>query len=381
MLQHWQILVGWCCAVAGGAIASGCGAQLSRPNRAALVRWHEKWTPIHAGAYPRLAKLRNGTLLATFDQRVQNESTIGLMRSTNGGKTWGEYARAISYPASDDVANAFPLELADGSLVVAFRHHSPERKIYRLEICASQDGGATWQVRSTIVTGAVGLWEPFLIELPDRTVQVYYASEAGIFPDQRIEMRSSRDGGRTWGPATTVARMAASRDGMPGVARLTDGTLFVVFEASDAPPSRFVIRSVRSTDNGKTWSERRELVYRPKNPIASRWAAGAPSVVLARPGQLLVSFQTDEDVAYDRGDSKSDPANADYDYLRHARFKYITSSDGGRTWSDAVVLTTASQVPALWGALYAADRDVIFAASSIGGKVWSRNGSAAPRSK
>jgi hypothetical protein len=97
---------------------------------------------------------------------------------------------------------------------------------------------------------------------------------------------------------------------MPGVVRRRDGTLFAVFEASDLAPYRFAIRAVRSRDGGKNWSPARELVYKPANPVRACWAAGAPTVVQLRKGRLLVSFQTDEDVAYKRGDPRRDPLPA-----------------------------------------------------------------------
>ena len=86
-----------------------------------------------------------------------------------------------------------------------------------------------------------GLWEPFLLLLPDGVVQVYYASEERCKPDQRVEMRTSSDGGKTWGSPVTVAQKRGSRDGMPGVVRL-ENELLAVFEAQDEPPYRFVIR-------------------------------------------------------------------------------------------------------------------------------------------
>jgi Neuraminidase (sialidase) len=350
----------------------GCGSN------ARGVRWEQAWSPIHAGHYPRLVKLGSGDLLATFDQKRDGLSTIGIVRSTDGGRTWGRYASVAAHPAHDDVANAFPLVLADGTLLVAFRHHSPQEKIYRLELSASDDGGATWRHRSTIARGSIGLWEPLLLQLPDGTLQVYYASEEDIFPDQRIEMRASRDGGRTWSRPVTVAREPGSRDGMPGVVRFGDGTLLVVFEASDTPPFLFVIRAVRSRDDGRTWSATRELVYQPQHPVRSRWSAAAPSVVRMRGGDLLVSYQTDEDLAYVQASPSADPAHPRYDYLRHARMKYLLSRDGGRTWGEPAALTSADQVPALWNGLCAPEAGIVYALAGFDGKVWCRRGLAGP---
>ena len=312
--------------------------------------------------------------MAGFDHLFRGDRAIGFVRSTDGGKTWEGYSQATKHPKQEDLANAFPLQLSDGTVLVAFRHHTVDKAIYRLEVCASHDQGKSWKFRGTIATGSVGLWEPFLLELPDKTLQAYYASEEGIKPDQRLEMRSSADGGKIWGRPITVARKRGSRDGMPGVVRRADGTLFAVFEASDLVPYRFVIRAVRSKDGGKNWSSERQLVYKPANPVRTRWAAGAPTVVQLADGRLLVSFQTDEDVAYSRGNPKRDPSASSYDYLRFATFKCVSSYDGGRTWRERVTLAGTVKEPSLWNALYVPSSGNVLALAGFKGKIWSRVG-------
>ena len=227
---------------------------------------------------------------------------------------------------------------------------------YRIEVQASGDGGIHWALRGMIATGHVGLWEPFLLLLPSGVVQAYYASEEGCKPDQRIEMRSSSDGGKTWGSPVTVAQKKGSRDGMPGVVRLDKEELLAVFEAQDDSPYRFVIRGVRSSDNGRTWATTRELIYRPRNPVVNRWAAGAPSIIRLPDKRLLVSFQSDEQVSYLQGDRRRDPAVPGYDYVRHSHFAYVASSDNGRTWTRPQHLLGSPEQPACWNALYGSQR-------------------------
>ncbi len=224
-----------------------------------------------------------------------------------------------------------------------------------------------------------GLWEPFLLQMPNGRLQAYYSSEEGLKPDQRVEMKTSQHGGKTWKNPVTVARKKGSRDGMPGVVRLADGTLFAVFEAQDAPPFQFVIRAVRSKDGGRTWSARRELVYRPRHRVSAPWAAGAPYVVQLRDGRLLVSFQTDEDVAYQKGKPDRYPRHPRYDYLRHTSFKYVVSGDGGKTWGVPVRLAGTPNRPACWNALYVRRDGGLLALTNMGGKVWCKSGRVASR--
>lgn len=338
-----------------------------------LVAAQGELQPIYgdAGFYPRAVELADGTLLATFDHRIPGGKAVACVRSTDGGRTWGEYQRIADDTGRVDIANAFPVQLADGTVLVAYRHHKPDQRIFRIEVAASIDNGKTWQLRGTIATGTVGLWEPFLFQPAKDLLQVYYASEEGIYPDQRIEMRTSKDSGKTWRPPTTVARKPGSRDGMPSVVRAADGSLLACFEASDTAPFRFVVRIVRSKDGGATWSAEREPVYQPVNPSPQRWAAGAPYLACGKDGRLLVCFQTDEDVAYRKGDDRADPA-ATYRYERHTRLKLVTSDDNGKSWARPVTIAGAPDSPATWGGLCVLRNGTVLAVTTWRGRIWSK---------
>ena len=157
--------------------------------------------------------------MVAFAHPTSVGKAIACVFSSDGGKTWAGYRRICEHPTPVDLDNAFPLQLADGTVLVAYRRHDRKDHVFRIEVSSSRDGN-DWVVRSTVATGTQGIWEPFLLPLPDGTVQVYYASEEGCYPDQRIEMRASTDGGMSWGTPVTVAEKKGSRDGMPGVVRL-----------------------------------------------------------------------------------------------------------------------------------------------------------------
>jgi Neuraminidase (sialidase) len=340
-----------------------------------LITWKDEFRPIYPGraSYPRVAQLSNGTLLATFAHSAAGTRVISSVTSKDGGRTWGNYREIVEHKRPVDLDNAFPLQLPDGTLLVAYRNHSAGA--YRLEVHASADHGDHWAMRGTIATGREGLWEPFLLLLPGGPIQAYYASEEGLKPDQRIEMKSSSDGGKTWGSPVVVAEKKHSRDGMPGVVRLNEKELLAVFEAQDQPPLRFVIRGVRSADNGRSWSTVRELIYAPQSSTKNRWAAGAPSIIRIGNKGLAVSFQSDEQVSYAAGDRQHDPTAPGYDYVRHSHFAYLTSSDDGKTWSRPDHLLGSPERPASWNALYELKNGTILALSNFQGRVWSRIGS------
>jgi hypothetical protein len=339
------------------------------------IVWEAEFRPIYPGgaSYPRVTQLSDGTLLATFAHSTPGNRAIGCVSSKDGGRAWGNYRGILEQSKPVDLDNAFPLQLSDGIILVAYRRHTPDHHC-RIGVHASMDGGEHWAFRGTIAEGHAGLWEPFLLLLPKGVVQAYYASEEDCKPDQRIEMRSSSDGGKTWGSPVTVAQKKGSRDGMPGVVQLDGEELLTVFEAQDDPPYRFVIRGVRSGDNGRTWATARELIYRPQNPLPNRWAAGAPSIIRLPDKRLMVSYQSDEQVSFMQGDRASDPTRPDYDYLRHSRFGYVGSSDNGKTWTGPSHLLGSTEQPACWNALYGLKDGTILALSNYNGRLWSKTG-------
>jgi hypothetical protein len=96
--------------------------------------------------------------------------------------------------------------------------------VYRIALAASVDGGATWAPRAVVAEGPTGLWEPCLYLTSAGGLRVAYSAELANGGEQDIVQRGSPDGGRTWGPPQVVAHTPGSRNGMPGVARLGDGS-------------------------------------------------------------------------------------------------------------------------------------------------------------
>lgn len=74
-----------------------------------------------------------------------------------------------------------------------------------------------------------------MLELPDGTVQVYFADETPYYerrlPYQNISVVESKDGGDTWGPARIVCYNEKFRDGMP-VAMIYGDWIYVAIEAN-----------------------------------------------------------------------------------------------------------------------------------------------------
>lgn len=205
-----------------------------------------------------------------------------------------------------ELGNPHPLRGPAGGLYMAFRDHQLDDEnnpVYQLRVVRSVDEGKTWQYLNDgygiIDRSGVGLWEPFLYFDSKHQLRVVYAKERADRlcarqggEKQDIVMRISKDLGKTWTDERIVSGDGISRDGVPAVTRLKDGSFLAVFESwqngtcGQSNPN-LLIRSMQSSD-GIDWTNR-QVVFDPyttgKKSIAT-W----PSITISKDGRALVSF-------------------------------------------------------------------------------------------
>ncbi|MCA9698346.1 MAG: exo-alpha-sialidase, partial [Myxococcales bacterium] len=297
------------------------------------------------GTYPRAAERTDGTLFVAYEGPLGDEKALLVAKSDNGGLSWSEAGVIAHDLAEVDLANPMLIERPNEGLLVAYRRHDQVDSdyVYRLLVSELLGNQTSWQFKGEIEIDVTAprIWEPFLLQLPDNQLQVYYAREPAFEGDQQIVMRRSFDDAQSWGmqqDMTVVASMVGSREGMPSATVMADGNLLVVFESFRNPgDSHFVIRSVESTDGGLGWSDQQD-VYVPVDPMAN---AGAPCVTTLADGRLLVSFMTDED-------------SLAHDWPGHASVKLMVSDGvpgaGTLSWHELGV-TIAAPADAFWPAV------------------------------
>ena len=233
--------------------------------------------------YPRLAPLvaaPGGGAGVVLEAPLPAQRRLLFLPRAPGASAWGAPSVIAAAPAADDLANGHLLALPNGTLLCAFRHHfaGPKGTVYTLQLAASHDAGASWGAPALITSGATGVWEPYLLLTPS-ALRVAYSAELTNGGEQDVVLRSSSDGGGAWGPVDSVLHTPGSRNGMPGLAVLRDGSLLLVCEGFWGARGwgAFTVNSARSLDGGRTWVQR-QVARAPPAPAN----AGSPQLALCR---------------------------------------------------------------------------------------------------
>jgi hypothetical protein len=259
------------------------------------------------------------------------ESTIHLVRSTDGGETWTSPipVSTTAIRGSDSVAtttgaalpdaeapSADPLAgppvatdvqgdqvvqgphvavLPDGVIVVAYYDSTgdgPHQGLARVMVTSSTDGGRTFaeptpagivpEISRTPRTAFFRWWSgafPRVAVGPHGEIFVAVTAKpfAGTSDDGDVILFRSLDGGSTWDPTIALGDAAKGHQFFPAITIAPDGTLHAIWgDMGDDPHGvTFTVYHARSLDSGVTWSTRRV-------------SDGASNTLLGYPGGLYL---------------------------------------------------------------------------------------------
>jgi hypothetical protein len=179
-------------------------------------------------------QLSNGDVLLPLSD-VPNYRTVFVVRSEDGGRTWGPPVEVASQ-AGKEFEEPCPLDLGDGTILMLMR----ENKTSYLHQTISRDGGLSWSPpQPTAILG----YPADLLALPDGRILCVYGYR---FAPYAIRAIVSSDQGQTWHPesARVVRGDLPSADlGYPSSVLMNDGRLFTIYYAQD----REGVTSIQST--------------------------------------------------------------------------------------------------------------------------------------
>lgn len=329
-----------------------------------------EWTVLSdaAGGAKGAAVLKDGRILATRTDLTESARKVIVSESLDHGTTWKDLATICEAGPDIDLGDGHLIQTRAGNLLYSYREnrftgiHAPERS-YAIRVAQSTNGGTEWKWHSDVATSCAqglerklsgGLWSSFLLERADGTLQCYYDDEwtplvQGKANHQWVSMKTWNAAANAWTDPVTVARAVRqgdlSRDGMATVVETSAGQLLAVLESVAAdPPHPNILRVVRSTDGGATWSwanGQDNLFYAAQG---TRRMAMAPWLARQANGRIFCVFVTDED-ASEPSVPGGNPS------LMKIRLRGMFSDDAGKTWSLPIKIEPRDQHAYLPGVL------------------------------
>ena len=316
-------------------------AQGKNTNKKIKVVWEEP-EKIVRGGYPRVHRLNDGRLMLCYS----SSANTYIRFSDDDGYTWTEDAQVVMKHFSVDnelgkakvhAANPEFAQLSEdnphkpGRIIFAcnYRPMNPNPKAegddrfrssvfpYTIAIKTSDDDGKTWSPMKHVYKSEVwdrnalsGCWEPFVLELPDGTVQIYFADETPYYKKgsnwQNISVIESNDGGQTWSKPRVVSQNGSGRDGMP-VVMILDDMIYMAIETSE-PGTRLypVVVSNTIEENWRT-PVLKDSPYRfhPfRNSLKSDVVYSGAPYIIQTDNYIVYSYQI-ADISDDKKDNDS----------------------------------------------------------------------------
>ncbi|WP_215224162.1 sialidase family protein [Echinicola shivajiensis] len=247
--------------------------------------------------YARARELADGNLGFAFEA----DGSIFFRKKEDGN--WK--APVLVAERQEGIGMAVPdfTVLENGDILLGYnpkpRRNRPE-KHFAIRTVRSTDNGQSWEEDQLVYEAGTsfenGCWEPVFLQLPDGSIQLYFADE-GVFTEsneQRIAMIKSMDGGHSWTKeAETISFRKGSRDGMPVPIALDNGKkiAMAIEDNGFGPFKPYIIHNEGMHWDSTVGADSPMRKYALAEEIPQRDYAGAPYLAICENGLTLLSFQ------------------------------------------------------------------------------------------
>lgn len=267
----------------------------------------------------------DGSLVAAgyFDGGSSGTQFVSVVRSTDGGLTWGAPVRAdTDLGGASKLMNRDSVKVAGNNVYALWRDTRNSNLTDDLFFNYSTDGGATFQAADVqLDDGAAGANEVFdwrFAVVPDATgddLYVLFTAEiVGGNANEEVFLVSSLDGGVTWGTAVKVGGDDAGSEDVDQIALAVDGTtVHMAFEFDFGTGSFDDVLYQRTDDAGATLLP--AAVQLDEGGSGDSASSSDTGLAIAASGSLVVCAWPEE---------LTDPSNEE--------LRLNVSVDGGATW-------------------------------------------------
>lgn len=244
--------------------------------------------------HPTTVLLEDGISILTVYPKGHGRGPIVMKKSPDGGLTWSERLSVPeNWATSQEVPTLFRMEDPEGTRrLIIFSG------LYPIRSAVSEDDGATWSPLEPIgdFGGIVAMSS--VVALMDGSHMALFHDD-GRFLQNEGERSSfhvfktlSTDGGLTWGEPEIVTQHPDADLCEPGAIRSPDGHTIALLLRENSRRHNSMV--VFSTDEGRTWTEPREL---PAALTGDRHTAK-----YGPDGRLFVSFRDMAEESPTKGD-------------------------------------------------------------------------------
>ncbi len=264
------------------------------------------------------------------DSRAQRTCTFSV--SKDGGTTWGKNV-AIANDGGDFVGDPAAAIDGGGTIYAVCQQYADDGQI---RLMTSTDGGDTWSPIRSIQPS------------PDKPWAAGGTAKGTVFVSWlggQSGIKRSLDGGQTFGPTERLGNIIHGT----AIAPSTSGLVHVPYNLDS---DRNQLRYVRSTDDGESWDEARDLIpdmgdfcfnCRPRqHPIVGAATDPSGKVVAITWTSRMPDGEDDDDVwllySKDGGDTWTEPIRVNDNQSPSRQFQSWVAVDGcGRVhvvWTD-----------------------------------------------